>query len=184
MVGFFDQHQAEDLPTDATALEALAERHPDRKEHEIRAHLGAIGLGKLAVQPVGCLSGGERSRVALAAATLQAPHVLVAWLWRSDMRYRSTCSFLCYILYKCKYRVYKTLSVKHVVVYTLYDIYIELSERAQCLRKVLDEPTNHLDLLTVDALSQALKDFEGSIVVTSHDRRLLREVCTAPRRIV
>ena len=118
VVGFFDQHQADDLPRDATPLQSLCEGCPNLKEQDVRAHLGSFGLGRLAIQPIGCLSGGERSRVALAAATLRAPHVLV-----------------------------------------------------------LDEPTNHLDLQTVEALEEALKTFEGSVVVTSHDRRLLREVC-------
>lgn len=118
VVGFFNQHQADDLPNDATPLESLCESLPNLKDHEVRAHLGSFGLGRLAVQPIKSLSGGERSRVALAAATLRAPHVLV-----------------------------------------------------------LDEPTNHLDLQTVEALGEALKEFEGSVVVTSHDRRLLREVC-------
>ncbi|CAL1154077.1 unnamed protein product [Cladocopium goreaui] len=118
VVGFFNQHQADDLPNDATPLESLCESHPNLKDHEVRAHLGSFGLGRLAVQPIKSLSGGERSRVALAAATLRAPHVLV-----------------------------------------------------------LDEPTNHLDLQTVEALGEALKEFEGSVVVTSYDRRLLREVC-------
>eukprot|EP00913_Durusdinium_trenchii_P006731 g6327.t1 len=77
VVGFFDQHQADDLPVDATPLAALCERQPNLKEQEVRAHLGSFGLGRLAVQPIRCLSGGERSRVALAAATLRAPHVLV-----------------------------------------------------------------------------------------------------------
>mmetsp|Transcript_46665 Transcript_46665/g.109267 ORF Transcript_46665/g.109267 Transcript_46665/m.109267 type:complete len:811 (-) Transcript_46665:85-2517(-) len=118
VVGFFSQHQADSLPGSATALEALCERHPLLTEGEVRSHLGSFGLGRLAVSPIRCLSGGERSRVALAAATLRPPHVLV-----------------------------------------------------------LDEPTNHLDLQTVEALGSALKEFEGSVVVTSHDRRLLREVC-------
>mmetsp|Transcript_69537 Transcript_69537/g.166727 ORF Transcript_69537/g.166727 Transcript_69537/m.166727 type:complete len:821 (-) Transcript_69537:369-2831(-) len=43
---------------------------------------------------------------------------------------------------------------------------------------LLDEPTNHLDLPTVEALGRALKDFDGAVLISSHDRRLLREVCT------
>ncbi|CAK0826892.1 unnamed protein product [Prorocentrum cordatum] len=42
---------------------------------------------------------------------------------------------------------------------------------------LLDEPTNHLDLQTVEALGKALQDFEGGLVIASHDRRLLKEVC-------
>ena len=42
---------------------------------------------------------------------------------------------------------------------------------------VLDEPTNHLDLQTRQALSMALNGFEGSVLLVSHDRALLREVC-------
>jgi ATP-binding cassette subfamily F protein 3 len=42
---------------------------------------------------------------------------------------------------------------------------------------LLDEPTNHLDLTTREALSIALNEFEGSLMLVSHDRALLREVC-------
>ena len=42
---------------------------------------------------------------------------------------------------------------------------------------VLDEPTNHLDLTTREALSIALNEFEGTVMLVSHDRALLREVC-------
>jgi len=41
----------------------------------------------------------------------------------------------------------------------------------------VDEPTNHLDLQTREALSMALNGFEGSVLLVSHDRALLREVC-------
>ena len=42
---------------------------------------------------------------------------------------------------------------------------------------LLDEPTNHLDLATREALSIALNEFEGTVLLVSHDRALLREVC-------
>jgi len=42
---------------------------------------------------------------------------------------------------------------------------------------LLDEPTNHLDLATREALSMALNEYEGSVMLVSHDRALLREVC-------
>jgi ATP-binding cassette, subfamily F, member 3 len=42
---------------------------------------------------------------------------------------------------------------------------------------LLDEPTNHLDLATREALSVALNEFEGTVMLVSHDRALLRSVC-------
>jgi len=42
---------------------------------------------------------------------------------------------------------------------------------------LLDEPTNHLDLNTREALSVALNEFEGTVLLVSHDRALLRSVC-------
>ncbi|OZI50828.1 ABC-F family ATP-binding cassette domain-containing protein [Bordetella genomosp. 4] len=42
---------------------------------------------------------------------------------------------------------------------------------------LLDEPTNHLDLATREALGVALNEFEGSVMLVSHDRALLRSVC-------
>ena len=42
---------------------------------------------------------------------------------------------------------------------------------------ILDEPTNHLDLATREALAIALNQFDGSVMLVSHDRALLRSVC-------
>jgi ATPase subunit of ABC transporter with duplicated ATPase domains len=44
---------------------------------------------------------------------------------------------------------------------------------------ILDEPTNHLDLEAVEQLERALVDFEGALVVVSHDRRFLERIAPA-----
>ncbi len=51
-----------------------------------------------------------------------------------------------------------------------------LLKKVPCL--LLDEPTNHLDFQTVEALTQALKKFTGTLVVVSHDRGFIRRVAT------
>lgn len=44
---------------------------------------------------------------------------------------------------------------------------------------VLDEPSNHLDIEGMDALSDALRNFEGGVVMVSHDVTMLQNVCTS-----
>jgi ATP-binding cassette subfamily F protein 3 len=91
---------------------------PELTEQRMRDLLGRFGLtGEQVYQRVGDLSGGERSRAALAKLVVSGANVLV-----------------------------------------------------------MDEPTNHLDIWACDALEDALKEFEGSAVVVSHDRYFLNQV--------
>ncbi|MEL6616136.1 MAG: ABC-F family ATP-binding cassette domain-containing protein, partial [Bacteroidota bacterium] len=114
----FAQHQAEALPMHLTVLDALREKGRGQSDTELRTLLGAfLFRGDDVFKSVSVLSGGERSRLALARTLL------------------SPANFL-----------------------------------------VLDEPTNHLDLASKQVLSEAIRQYTGSVVLISHDRHFLDAV--------
>jgi ATP-binding cassette subfamily F protein 3 len=118
-IGYFAQHQLEQLRPDESPLAHLAREDPAKREQELRDYLGGFGFrGSAAEAPVAPFSGGEKSRLALALIVRRRPNLLL-----------------------------------------------------------LDEPTNHLDLEMRYALTRALAQYEGSLVLVSHDRSLLRTVC-------
>jgi ATP-binding cassette subfamily F protein 3 len=117
-LGYYDQN-LKSLDPDKPVIRAVwPESDPNTVEQSMRDLLGRFGLnGDQVYQKVGELSGGEKSRAALARLVGQGVNVLV-----------------------------------------------------------LDEPTNHLDLWACDALEQAMKEFEGTAIVVSHDRYFLNQV--------
>ena len=118
-VGYFAQHQLEQLQPGHSPLEHLQQLDPQASEQSLRNYIGGFGfVGDKALEPVAPFSGGEKSRLVLALLVYQRPNLLL-----------------------------------------------------------LDEPTNHLDLEMRQALATALQDFEGAMVVVSHDRHLLRLTC-------
>ncbi len=77
-VGYFAQHQVEQLDLAATPLILMTRLMPDAKPTAVRAQLGRFGFsGEKAEVKVGHLSGGERARLALALITRDAPHMLI-----------------------------------------------------------------------------------------------------------
>ena len=118
-IGYFAQHQVEQLDLEANALLTMQRLAPELSEREIRGYLGGFNFqGAKVLQAVKTYSGGEKARLVLALLIWSRPNLLL-----------------------------------------------------------LDEPTNHLDLEMRLALNQALQGFEGSVILVSHDRHLLRSVC-------
>ena len=77
-VGYFSQHQVEELDGDSTPLKHMTRQLPDAKPGAVRAQLGRFGFSGDRVDiEVRNLSGGERARLALALITREAPHVLI-----------------------------------------------------------------------------------------------------------
>jgi ATP-binding cassette, subfamily F, member 3 len=117
-VGYFAQHQMDDLPVAMTPYQHMLGLMPEATEAQRRARLGALGFGvDKADTKAENLSGGEKARLLFALATFGGRHLLI-----------------------------------------------------------LDEPTNHLDVDAREALVRALNDYEGAVILISHDRHLM-EAC-------
>ena len=115
---FFAQHQLESLHLESQILQELQSFAPKHNETELRSILGSfLFTGDDVFKKIKVLSGGEKSRVALAKALTADANFLI-----------------------------------------------------------LDEPTNHLDIASVNILIQALQQFEGTLIVVSHDRYFLDNV--------
>ncbi len=115
-IGYFAQHQLDQLRAEESPLHHLQRLDPKATEQALRDYLGGFGFdGDRALGPVAPLSGGEKARLVLALLIRQRPNLLL-----------------------------------------------------------LDEPTNHLDLEMRHALAEALQEFEGAMILVSHDRHLLR----------
>ncbi len=115
---FFAQHQLEALHLENSVLQELVTFAPKHTETELRSILGSfLFTGDDVFKKIKVLSGGEKSRVALAKALTADANFLV-----------------------------------------------------------LDEPTNHLDMASVNILIQAMQQYEGTLIVVSHDRYFLEHV--------
>ncbi len=77
-IGFFAQHQVEELHVDETPLQHMISARPGVMPSKLRAQLAGFGLGpEQAETEVGRLSGGQKARLSLLLATLHAPHLLI-----------------------------------------------------------------------------------------------------------
>jgi len=114
-VGYFAQHQVDELDLSLSPAQHLQRLNKDASDQQIRNFLGGFGFhGDQALEVCNKFSGGELARLALARIAWLKPNLLI-----------------------------------------------------------LDEPTNHLDLDMRHALTLALQNYEGAIIVVSHDRHLL-----------
>lgn len=121
-VGYFSQHQSEELDLSSTPFAEMQKlmfaKNPGVTEPQVRAKLGSFGFTKdLADNKIAALSGGEKARLMFAMISFDAPHILL-----------------------------------------------------------LDEPTNHLDIDAREALVQALNNYQGAVILVSHDPSMVERV--------
>ncbi|MEM8570825.1 MAG: ATP-binding cassette domain-containing protein [Pseudomonadota bacterium] len=77
-VGYFAQHQVDELRIEETPLQHLQRLRPEEPPAKLRARLASGGLGPdTATTEVGRLSGGQKARLSLLIATLDAPHMII-----------------------------------------------------------------------------------------------------------
>ncbi|MFZ5540400.1 MAG: ABC-F family ATP-binding cassette domain-containing protein [Pseudomonadota bacterium] len=77
-IGYFAQHQLDQLRADESPLQQLRRLAPEAREQELRDFLGSYRFpGEMATSPVGPMSGGEKARCALALLAWQRPNLLV-----------------------------------------------------------------------------------------------------------
>ena len=77
-IGFFAQHQVEELHLDETPLQHVQRLRPEEGQPRLRARLAGFGLmADQAETVVGRLSGGQKARLSLLLATIDAPHLLI-----------------------------------------------------------------------------------------------------------
>ncbi|MEM1066441.1 MAG: ABC-F family ATP-binding cassette domain-containing protein, partial [Pseudomonadota bacterium] len=77
-IGYFAQHQLDELHADETPLDHVRRFRPEEAPAKLRARLAGFGIGQAQAETVaGRLSGGQKARLSLLLATLDAPHLLV-----------------------------------------------------------------------------------------------------------
>ena len=77
-IGYFAQHQVDELYIDETPLQHIQRLRPDEQQAKLRARLAGFGLmAEQAETEVGRLSGGQKARLSLLLATIDAPHLLI-----------------------------------------------------------------------------------------------------------